>query len=223
MAAHPNWLDTLNPFNLGTPPATWLAELWAFDPELVIFPSAMEPVYRVTKRAGPDSRGIRKVTQKKRNDGSHYAANLDTQTCWEHRLVPVTAIHPHANWSPVLLQDLAERDIKRFGGHAKVSQMLEERELEAERKQDAEIGDLAGHHAGFAYREMKWSLGETIDLAATNRRHQAPPRKSGYRRVMQTKGNHQVEMVSLSPAEQAMLVKTTPATRDRGLIQLTDG
>ncbi len=216
-----NFLETLNPFSLKTPPATWLAELWAFDPELVVFPSAMEPVYRVCKRAG-NRPGIQTVKQRKLNDGTTVAANLDTQTCWANRLVPVSSIHPHANWSPVLLQDLADRSISRFGGHAKVSQMLEDREESERERLDRETGDEAAHLAGHVYRGLKWDQGETID--PLSKRRSAPPTKSGFKRVMQTKGNHQVVMTEISPAEQRMLISTPPPeTRDRGLIQLTDG
>jgi hypothetical protein len=218
--ATPNYLETLNPFMLKAPPAAWLVELLAFDPDLVIFPSAMEPVYRVTKRAG-NRPGIQTVAKKKNNDGTETVASLDTQTCWQHRLVPVSSIHPHANWSPVLLQDLGDRSISRFGGHEAVSRMFEEREQSQHEKLERDERDDIGQQAGFAYRSIRWASGETIDPQA--RRRSSPPTKSGYRRVMQTRGNHRVEMTELSPAEQKMLVTVPAPVRDRGLVQLTDG
>lgn len=217
---HPNYLETLNPFNLKRPPASWLAELWALDVDLVLFPSAMEPMYRLTRKA-KDTAGIQTVVQRKANDGTTNAANLDTQTCWQHRLVPVTSIHPHANWSPILLQDLAAADMKRWGGHAAISDRLEAEEDAARAKADAFEADEARHIAGHTYRRWKWMTGQTIDPTARTRR--TPGRQSGFKRVLETQG-HEVRMTTLTAAEERMLVKPPPSPpRDRGLVQLTDG
>lgn len=173
-----NWLaGEPNPFNLAGPPAWFLADLAAYDPALVVFPSQQEGVYRVGRRVPGHLPPVLHFMQEK----------PDTKLYVKHRLVPVTSILPPplVQWGPVIINDLAESDIQRVGGWEAASRLLEDREEAAERKADANISDEASVRAGAAWRAIKWRTGQTIDLGSRNpeslRSRRGAPRMPTYR------------------------------------------
>ena len=143
-----------NPFNLVGPPAWFTASMRAQDPDLVIFPSQEQGVYRVARKVphGHVTRySLRFVT-----------ARPDTKTYIDHGLAPVTSLLPFTQWGPVVLQDLAEMDMQRYGGADAVADLLERHELEAETKLDLDIADGAAVRAGDHYRSAKYQAGSTV-------------------------------------------------------------
>lgn len=165
-----------NPFNLVAPPAWFLADLAAYDPALVIFPSQQEGVYRVGRRVPGHLPPV-----------LHFLRSQpDTQLYVKHRLVPVTSILPPplVQWGPVIINDLAESDIQRVGGWKAAVRLIEDREDAADQKLDATIADEASLRAGAAWRAIKWRTGQTIDLGSRSggpRSRREAPRMPTYR------------------------------------------
>jgi hypothetical protein len=159
----PNYLASVpNPFNLVGPPKWFQRAMRAQDAELVIFPSQEEGVYRVARRVphGHVSRFSLRFVQHR----------PDTKTYIDHGLAPVTSLLPFVQWSPVILSDLAEMDMQRFGGAAKAADELERQELEAEQKTDLDIADAALVRAGDFYRSAKYTAGQTVFQSETRGR-----------------------------------------------------
>jgi hypothetical protein len=156
-----NYLLEENPFGLTAPPTWFLEELWKFDPCLVIFPSKEEAVYRLARRVEHGSPIVTLVDNPKKR-------RPDTTMFWKHRLVPVTSImpSPFVHWSPLLLKDLAERDIRRQGGYRKASDTLDRLDDANDEKWRRENEDGATIRARASWREQKWSRGESLDLGA---------------------------------------------------------
>jgi hypothetical protein len=156
-----NFLVEENPFGLASPPRWFLEEMWKFDPCLVVFPSKEEAVYRLARRAEHGAPTLTLVAdpQKRRPD---------TTMFWKHRLVPVSSIlpAPYVHWSPVLLNDLAERDVRRQGGYKKAADRLDAIDAAAESKWHSGVEDGATIRARASWREQKWTRGETVDLGA---------------------------------------------------------
>jgi hypothetical protein len=152
-----NFIVEQNPFGLASPPTWFLEEMWKFDPCLVIFPSKEEAVYRLARRV---EHGSPLLTIAK--------GRPDTTVFWKHRLVPVTSIlpSPYVHWSPVLLADLAKRDIRRQGGYKKAADALDALDDAEDSKWHTDVEDGAMIRARASWREQRWTRGEAVDLGA---------------------------------------------------------
>lgn len=172
-----NWLPLANRFNLAVPPDTFLDDLSAYDPDLRIFPSQEDGVFRVGR-----------VVPGHLPPVYHFMKDRpDTKVYVQYRLVPVTSIvpTPFVQWGPVIINDLAERDIRAVGGWEAASRILEDREESAEARSRRDTYDEAGVRARSAWRAIKWRTGQTIDLGAKRVGHDSrgePSRKPAYPR-----------------------------------------
>jgi hypothetical protein len=92
----------------------------------------------------------------------------DTEMFVRHRLVPVTSIlpTPMVKWGPVLLKDLADRDLRRVGGYKKAARVLDQFDEDAETRWKRETAEGAEVRARASWKGQKWSNGETVDLGA---------------------------------------------------------
>lgn len=152
-----NYLRGENPFGLSAPPTWFLEEMWKFDPCLVIFPSKEEGLYRLARRV---EHGSPILTIMK--------GRPDTQVFWQHRLTPITSIlpSPFVHWSMLLLNDLAERDIRRQGGYKKAADKLDAQDDRRDEQWRLETADGAAVRARDSWRGQKWTRGESLDLGA---------------------------------------------------------
>lgn len=152
-----NFVAEENPFGLSSPPTWFLEDLWKFDPCLVIFPSKEEALYRLARRAEHGAPVTRLLK-----------GRPDTALFVKHRLVPVTSIlpPPMVQWGPVLLKDLAERDIRRQGGYRKVASLLDQHDEDADTRWRRENAEGAEIRARASWRGQKWTHGESLDLGA---------------------------------------------------------
>jgi len=138
-----------------------------FDPDLVIFPSQQEAVYRLGRkvRHSPDVwRLVTSLTNTHNPDGTHPKPRPDARVMARNGLVPVTSILPSGltHWGPELLRDLASRDIRRHGGGDAFVDALEAGEdAEAARIQHGIQGDLAAL-AHEAYSDIAWKSGRRV-------------------------------------------------------------
>jgi hypothetical protein len=173
----PNWLPLPNRFSLSVPPDSFLDDLAAYDPDLRIFPSQEDGVFRVGRVVPGNLPPVYHFMQH-RPDTKVYVAN---------RLVPVTSIvpTPFVQWGPVIINDLAERDIRAVGGWESACRLIEDREESAERKERRDVSDEASIRARSAWRAIKWRTGQTIDLGAkavgSDSRNDARRRRATYR------------------------------------------
>jgi len=128
----PNYIPTVNPFGLATPPDWFLRELLAYDPRLVIFPSTCKPVYQMGRRA---------------NRGQGMARPLehlpDTKVFFDHRIWPWKEVLGTAlmgmSWARVL-RDLPCYDTTKVDDPTRAPDRLEEAE---EAELNARIADGA--------------------------------------------------------------------------------
>lgn len=166
-----NYLVEENPFGLTGPPVSFLHEMWTFDPCLVIFPSREEAVYRLARRI---EHGQPLLTWLR--------SRPDTKMFVRHRLTPVTSIVPFARWGPVLLHDLAVRDIRRVGGFRQAADLLDQQDAEAEQQFKNYVTDQATIRARASWRGQKWTRGETVALGDHRRHHaRTDPRRQHFR------------------------------------------
>lgn len=160
-----NYLDdTLNPFGLAGPPSWFLHDLSVFDPDLILFPSQEEPVYRLGRKVTHSADIWHLVTS------IHNGRRPDARTMARHGLVPVTSILPSplVHWGPTILRDLAKMDVQRFGGADKFVDAIEQREAdEAARVRKQEDGDLDAL-AHQAYSDVVWQAGRRVAVPATS-------------------------------------------------------
>jgi hypothetical protein len=170
MTEHRAWIAGPNPFNLAAPPVSFLQALVAYDPDLVLFASQEEPVYRLARR----------VHGRVPTAYQFLRHRPDTAVFAAHRLVPVASIRHEVQWSPLILLELAERDVHRVGGALAAARQLEAHEARVEARQRQATADDAAELAGFAYESVKWRTGQTIDLGTRHpegaRSRPEPPR-----------------------------------------------
>lgn len=160
----PNYLATTNPFALATPPAWFLAQLYAYDTELRIFASTSRPVYQLGRR-GRHGHTIGKPDPKL----------PDTYVFHRHGIWPWKEIVPQEigfGWGRILL-DLPEYDTQRFTDPAG---QLDRVEAEAEAALDRRIADEADQRAAAMYRT--YGLIEGSRTGAGSR-----PAGAGYRKL----------------------------------------
>jgi len=152
-----NYIPDQNKFKLAGPPEWWLKLLWDFDNSLVVVPSRQGFYYRLAQR-------------RKLNLPTHMVNDLlfqhsDTQMLASYSLVPVTTIVATASWSPLMLQDLAERAPWRQGGAEKVIKKLEDEEYDKHIKtlkaNDRLLTDRA--KAGWKYYQAKTGQKTFVD------------------------------------------------------------
>ncbi len=103
-----NYIETGNPFNLARPPAFFLTDLERYDPEIVIFPSLEESVYRVARRKKLSALVFEQV----KLAHQMLSRRPDTQVFAQHRLVGIGSLFPslYTHWGPHLVKELSERD-----------------------------------------------------------------------------------------------------------------
>lgn len=147
-----------NPFNLAGPPDWFLDDLAAYDDQLVIFPSQEDGTYRVARKHQGRTPPVYTFLKDR----------PDTKTYVAHRLIPITSILPPplVQWGPVIINDLAERDIQRAGGWQEACRLLEDAEDTKEARLNRNIRDDADELARFAWKAIKWRTGQTLDLGA---------------------------------------------------------
>jgi hypothetical protein len=151
-----NFLNTQNPFGLADPPAHVLADLALYDPLAVIFPSLAEPVYRFCRKATGRAWWMKLP-----------AGHLDNPVMIKHRLTPLKAILPSPQWGQVI-PELTGFDVQRVGGGTAAADLLDEQEDLARRRQQADQDAECDARSGTAYRDLKYHLGQTINLGVRN-------------------------------------------------------
>jgi hypothetical protein len=147
-----NYLDTRNPFGLAAPPAWFLQALAVFDAELVLFPSTVEPLYRLARRV-TKTPGIQKLTTVMPERAT------DTRLCIQHRLVPVTNLYPQPQWGPHIFAELRRRDLWAHGGADKACDLLEQHEAAQAAALDRAMQDELDRRGTSAYFGLQARLG----------------------------------------------------------------
>jgi len=139
-----NFIRTTNPFSISPPPAWFLAQLRAFDPDLVLFASVESPCYQVAKRL-------------------HYTRHCrpskrypDTMIFAIHNLHPVGRLLPPplTIWGPQVIADLRSMSVSEVGGGDKAADRLDAFDLEEEVKFDVQLADCLDWWGGDAWRYL---------------------------------------------------------------------
>lgn len=151
--------DAPNPFNLASPPPAFLAQMYAYDEKLVIFPSSVEAVYRLCRQ----SVGVPAPLLGMKG-------NPDAAVCRRYRLAPVKAIlpAPFGHFGPHILADLRSYDTHaaRAEGDCAADRLDKLDAMESEQIQRQENQD--GYNLGReAYRTIKGLTGSTVHLGVT--------------------------------------------------------
>ncbi len=151
-----NYIQTGNPFSLAVPPASFLAQMAAYDPDLRVFPSLEEGCHRIARKAKVHSAVMAVLKNRP-----------DTKIYWEHGLVPVTSLPAFEPWGIKILMELQERDIQRVGGAHAAANILDAHDERVEQRTKAAETDLADMMAIDMYREMKHATGQRVSLSPT--------------------------------------------------------
>lgn len=151
-----------NPWQLAGPPAWWLSLLYAADPELVVFPSKTEGVYRVARRVPQNTMPLMTALQ----------SVPDTATYVTHGLMPITSLIPWTAWSPVVINDLMARNITRFGGFNAAADALDEFDARQEMQKRQQTTDRAHSIAHDDWWSTQFRTGSAISRA-----HQTRPER----------------------------------------------
>ena len=153
--------DGVNPFNLPAPPTWWLQVLAAYDPDLVVMPSATEPVYRLARRA-------------RKSPGVQLALNAglvpphpDTLRMARAKLVPVASMLQPTIWSLKTIEELAARDLWRHGGADRVNQLLLDQEARQRQRAKQALHDDLDRIGADAYASYKYRTGQRVSLVST--------------------------------------------------------
>jgi hypothetical protein len=152
------YLTAANPFQLPPPPAWFLKALAAYDPDLVIFPSHKDPVFRLARRCR-FSQGV------KPGDVPGVENHPDTVFMCNRKLVPVTTIVPKSYWTLKTIEELAARDIWRKGGAKAIVGEIEANEEAQRRALDRKMNDELDARSSDAYKSFKYRAGERVSLA----------------------------------------------------------
>ena len=118
-----NFIETENPFGLPTPPLFFLEGLLLQDPELVLFPSVEQPVYRVHRK-------LNRTSSTRWSEGmmqSHPDLLTAAQLGGPKSSVFSIQHHGLLDWGKVLL-DICSRDTWRVHDPASVLDTLDELE-----------------------------------------------------------------------------------------------
>ncbi|MGH9238634.1 MAG: hypothetical protein ACRD3G_11410 [Vicinamibacterales bacterium] len=139
-----NFIRTTNPYSIAPPPSWFLAQLYAFDPDLVLFASLESPCYQVAKRL-------------------HYTRHCrpskrypDTRIFAIYNLHPVGRLlpSPMTIWGPQIIADLKAMSVDEVGGGDKAADRLDGFDLEEEQKFDVQLADCLDWWSGDAWRYL---------------------------------------------------------------------
>lgn len=167
-----NFIPDTNRFHLSGPPKWFLAQLWEFDPSLVIVPSRQGFYYRLAQR--------RKLQLPEHIINEALFNESDTKMLAGYSLVPVTTIVATCNWSnPLIFHELAQRAPWRMGGADKVNAMLDEQDMKREfNKRAATDEHLTGlSKDAWKYYQLKTGLRTSLYSPTVKRQqtsHVAP-------------------------------------------------
>jgi hypothetical protein len=149
-----NYLDVNS--KMAVPPTYWLARLYDFDDQLVVFPSFAHPYAYVLARRRRLSGGL--------TDQALEATmiNPDTKLALQHGLVPVSLIYRTGTaWTiDNIIADLKSRDMWAVGSPDKVADNLDEADNSAEKKLKAGIRDDMWNRSGDAWRSYQARTGQ---------------------------------------------------------------
>lgn len=168
-----NWIETANPFQLAKPPESFLEQLFTHDPQLRIFASTSDPLYRVSRIVGARCRPWLKFLKE----------YPDTAINIQYAMWPVGSVYPPRiggfSWARVLLE-LQERDQHQFDSGDAVADRLDEFDVQHERALDAAIANEADARAGDLYGTYQLMNGSSVSLA--HRKHEGA--RTGQRRLV---------------------------------------
>lgn len=149
-----NWLSAVaNPFNLKIPPKWFLTDLHAFDDQLVLFPGQTQACYRLARKRSKTA-GIQTVTKMISAAGT--GTPTETAVYVKYGLLPVMAIQPTVQWSPLIFRELRARDTWTI---PQADAVLDAQDERAEDVRDRTARDELSARAGAAYRALKRAPG----------------------------------------------------------------
>lgn len=156
VAVRRNFLRTQNPFSLQDPPAWFLDQLHALDPDLVIFASTHQPCYRLCR-------------YKKRTKDVHRAIASwpDTFILVQFGLVPWKSVLPTSldmAWGRVL-QEIPMFDQWRFRDGDAVADHLERHEDRVEQNARLQQTDDLNQLGAYSYGVAKRIAGSKVGLS----------------------------------------------------------
>lgn len=188
--AHPkNYIVTTNPFKLAAPPDWWLQMVYDYDADLVVFPSVHRMAYILARRrrhssAMAELNALDKSLVRK-------SAGLDGDVLANHNLIYVRHLIGDTVKRPSILQWLRDADLKARGGADKVSDAIEDIELDITKQKRRNTLDDIDHRARDAWRSYQ---------ARTGRRAGHSSNSSGRGKQMPIKG--------FTPAESPLAIFT---------------
>lgn len=170
------YIDVPSPFGLSRPSLAWCGVLAEYDPELRLYPSQTQPVFRLARRAHhtPVIRDTIERMRKALASGQLTEVHPDTKIALAHRLVAVCALRGEVvNADPTrVVEKLRLRDQWAFKDGDAVADALDQRDdAEARAVHQAQRAATRDRRLGMkvAYR---YRTGARVSLVSP-RRHEA--------------------------------------------------
>jgi hypothetical protein len=162
-----NWIEDSNRYKLPAPPQWFLKALWDQDSELVILPSRKKKCYILARRRDKSLRAPMLV--KVDNELQRKTRGSDADLLAVNKLVFVDHITGVAGgtWSPVILQDLRDRDTWKQGADKYNDSLLEQEKSAADKKRAKWLDDI-DHRSKDAYRSYQARTGQRNKHANDN-------------------------------------------------------
>lgn len=213
-----NWYPDQNRFNLAAPSPWWLQLLRDYDAQLVVLPSRVEALYRLTRRVRAEARlGLKAMIVHE---------HPDTVMMIQYGVVPVASLTHWAIQSDKIIRDLMARDTWRVLGKPivdahdaaraaeLVTQRMDARESQVTVTEQKDADTLLDDVSSDAFKSLQQRKGERIVLSDHNRGYGAVnATKPGYKTVAKVTNN---SVISLSTSSRP------DAPRTAGHIVLTD-
>jgi hypothetical protein len=159
------YLRLVSPFRLPDPDSAWLQPIADYDPDLRIYPSQKDYVYRLA-RVAHHSGGMNRALFRRLPN-----MNPDTVVCLDRGLVPVTTIPAGAIYAPPekIVEQLYWRDLWAHGGAEAVADRLEVQEVAREMKRDADHQDEGRARFRAMRRSYLYRTGGRVSLVNPRR------------------------------------------------------
>lgn len=203
--ALPNWYPDENRFSLPAPGEWWLKLLAEYDDQLVVLPSRVDLVYRLTRRVRHEARmGLRAMIVHE---------HPDTVMMINYGVVPVAAMTRWSIQSDKIIRDLMARDTWRVFGKPvldahdaqKATDMviarLDAQERAVNDEDDRRGADMLDAAGSDAFRSLQHRKGERVSMREIERGRTPSRPQSGFKTIAKATNNSVISLSTSSRPE----------------------
>jgi hypothetical protein len=198
-----NWYPDQNRFALTAPSPWWLHLLREYDDQLVVLPSRVELLYRLTRRVRPQARlGLQAMIVHE---------HPDTVMMIQYGVIPVSSLTTWAIQSDKVIRDLMARDTWRVLGKPVLDAQdaqraadltiarLDAQEAATRQADERRAQDMVDAAGSDAFHSLQHRKGERIVMSDVHRGYGAPhAQRSGWKTIAKASNNSVISPVTSS-------------------------